>query len=93
MTKEMLQDFIKILKRKNALLTIIIIIVSLGLVGMTFFAISSYEAVENNGKSCNITKQTQNEAACIVPQNDIEMGKQNGIKNDDTRKRGRRTKK
>lgn len=51
MTKEMFNDLIKVLKRKNKILLVLVIVLAVALVGMTAFAFSEFDIVVEQDES------------------------------------------
>lgn len=69
MTQEMFEDFIKVLKKRNTILLVLVIILSVALVGMTVFAFSEFEIVveEEETTDCNIEQTvTADNGDCII---------------------------
>ena len=69
MTQKMLEDFVKVLKKRNTILLVLVIILSVALVGMTAFAFSEFEIVveEEETTNCNIEQSaTADNGDCII---------------------------
>ena len=69
MTQEMFEDFIKVLKKRNTILLVLVIVLSVALVGMTIFAFSEFEIVveEEETTNCNIEQSaTADNGECII---------------------------
>lgn len=69
MTQEMFEDFIKVLKKRNTILLVLVIVLSVALVGMTVFAFSEFEIVveEEETTDCNIEQTvTADNGDCII---------------------------
>lgn len=61
MTKKMLEDFIKVLKKRNLVLLIALIIVSCLLVGTVIFAFSEFETTTENTIEYDIEYNAEND--------------------------------
>lgn len=78
MTKEMLKDFIKALKRRNAFLIVLVVIISLGLVAMSVFALVSLKTTKaKTDTDCTISVHSTTGAECICVYKEGEFIKEN----------------
>lgn len=69
MTQEMFEDFVQVLKKRNTILLVLVIVLSVALAGMTIFAFSEFEIVveEEETTDCNIEQTvTADNGDCII---------------------------